>query len=346
MPEGMQIEVDDYDRDSIHTLALAYIPLRSVGLKRARLIKNVRMHAAVEIYREAGTGSAQIGPSEIPDFFGGSDEDLVYDQRIIERLAELESFDVYSLRIGLRDLEISVSDQEVFELSDAKKDELLPYMRDLTRPLLAYLYGDESSTASDVQTLLNLFTEPNDQQVRERIERLAMALNVTPSGLPNALASFGDIFLSLSYFRSYLTRVLPRIEDIVSWSADVRENSFISRDERLSKQVQLIEGQLRFLSQSVGRRFEIFDSEYKVDWERVNIDTYRMVQTAIESHQASMASTLCGLTVKVFEWENKFPRGDGGPEKRAEFMVGEVGAGLERLIQVEKSAPRFEDLET
>ena len=170
MPEGMQIEVDDYDRDSIHTLALAYIPLRSVGLKRARLIKNVRMHAAVEIYREAGTGSAQIGPSEIPDFFGGSDEDLVYDQRIIERLAELESFDVYSLRIGLRDLEISVSDQEVFELSDAKKDELLPYMRDLTRPLLAYLYGDESSTASDVQTLLNLFTEPNDQQVRERIE--------------------------------------------------------------------------------------------------------------------------------------------------------------------------------
>ena len=51
---------------------------------------------------------------------------------------------------------------------------------------------------------------------------------------------------------------------------------------------------------------------------------------------------LCGLTVKIYEWEQRFPNGGGSPDKRAEFVAADLRPGLDSLWAVERRAPRFE----
>ena len=44
---------EDAARDSLHILPLATVPLRTPGLRRARLIKNTRLRAVVELFQPA-----------------------------------------------------------------------------------------------------------------------------------------------------------------------------------------------------------------------------------------------------------------------------------------------------
>ena len=52
------------------------MPIQDPGLRRERLIKNVRLENRIELYREAGMGRAQIAVDKILDFFKGSTETL------------------------------------------------------------------------------------------------------------------------------------------------------------------------------------------------------------------------------------------------------------------------------
>jgi hypothetical protein len=52
------------------------MPIQDPGLRRERLIKNVRLKNRIELYREAGMGRAQIAVDKILDFFKGSTETL------------------------------------------------------------------------------------------------------------------------------------------------------------------------------------------------------------------------------------------------------------------------------
>ena len=85
--------VTDYDRDSIHTLPLGTVPILDAGLRKARLIKNVRLETRIELYRETGMGSAQIAVDEIPKFFNGVGEGLADDMAMLRKLETLSSFD-------------------------------------------------------------------------------------------------------------------------------------------------------------------------------------------------------------------------------------------------------------
>ena len=52
------------------------MPIQDPGLRRERLIKNIRLETRIELYREAGLGRAQIVVNKILDFFKGSTETL------------------------------------------------------------------------------------------------------------------------------------------------------------------------------------------------------------------------------------------------------------------------------
>ncbi len=131
--------IPDYDRDSIHTLPLMSVPIENPGLRRARLIRNVRLESRIELFRESGVGSGQIAIDEIPDFFGDKGQPVVEDVKLIKRLGSLPAFDPYSLRIGLRQAGIDLIDADILQLSPAKKSELFPLMQQITRPLIAHL---------------------------------------------------------------------------------------------------------------------------------------------------------------------------------------------------------------
>ena len=56
-------------------------------------------------------------------------------------LANLNSFDVYTLRVELRNVGVPVNDHTKLKLSKSKNEELTEYMRDFTRPLISQVCG-------------------------------------------------------------------------------------------------------------------------------------------------------------------------------------------------------------
>jgi hypothetical protein len=266
--------VSDYDRDSIHTLPLGTVPIQDPGLRKARLIKNVRMETRIELYRESGMGSAQITVDEIPDFFKGATETLSEDMAILRKLETLNSFDCYSLRRGLRDAGIQVNSGEGLSLSSAKRRELFPFMRNLTRPLVRYIYGGKTLDVNDTQALLDLISNPDQRAVRSRLEGMSQALGTTVEDLPNMLEDFGDVFMSLSYYRSYFVYVVPKLDMMIEWMREVSGNAMLRNDTRMQQSFKGIEQVLSFLSKNVTRRFNQFDKNIVIDWDKVTIETF------------------------------------------------------------------------
>lgn len=344
MPDAMRpgSAIADYDRDSIHTLPLTVLPVSNAALSKARLIKNHRLETRIELFREAGIGSGQIGIDEIPDFFSGDGEGLRDDMALLRRIGQLPAFDPYTLRIGLRQAGIDVLSLEALRLSPAKRAELLPLMRKITRPLIVHLYGDGRVDLGDLDAIIRLIAYPDTPKVRARIHSLAAALQVGVDALPDMLEDYGDTCLALSYYRSYFQYALPVLDRMLDWMREVRENSFLRTDPNACRMFQQVEDVLAHLSASVTRRFEGFDRHTVVKWDKVTVGTFGRVRGLITTHQRSLAQVLCGLTVKIYEWEQRFPNGGASPEKRAEFVAADLRPGLDGLWAVERRAPRFE----
>jgi hypothetical protein len=110
MLTGMADELNDTDCDSLYILPLAIIPLRTPALRRARMIKNVRLDSAVELFEDAKAGSGQIEVEDLPREFGWCERPSQPDLVVLRKLALLPSFDVYSLRVLLRQHDIPVND--------------------------------------------------------------------------------------------------------------------------------------------------------------------------------------------------------------------------------------------
>ncbi|MDA0239942.1 MAG: hypothetical protein O3A84_07940, partial [Proteobacteria bacterium] len=90
--------VSDEDRDSLHTLSLSLIPIEQPTLQRARLIKNARLDSVVELFSGKDTGSGQLYIKEIPAALEWPEDASFSDKSILNSLATLASYDVYSLR--------------------------------------------------------------------------------------------------------------------------------------------------------------------------------------------------------------------------------------------------------
>jgi hypothetical protein len=102
----------------------------------------------VELFRNRASGSGQIEIDDLPKAFFTDWDDMADDLRVLDKLATLSSFDVYSLRIELRNLNIPVADHRRLSLSAAKRVELTEYVRSFTRPLLEFV----SLRANDDET--------------------------------------------------------------------------------------------------------------------------------------------------------------------------------------------------
>jgi hypothetical protein len=140
-PAPVMTPMADFARDSLHLLPLDMIPLHTLGLRRAKLIKNSRLRTVVELSRDRASGSGQIEINDLPKAFPSDPDGMADDLRVLDKLATLSSFDVYSLRIELRNLNIPAADHRKLSLSAAKRVELTEYVRSFTRPLLEFVYG-------------------------------------------------------------------------------------------------------------------------------------------------------------------------------------------------------------
>src|SRR5579859_2889674 len=157
--------IEDSDMDSMFILPLNIMPIQTVLLQPARMIKNSLLQSVVEVFRDDLTGSGQLDIEVLPQKFEWPEGAIHPDHALLRKLALLPSFDIYSLRIAMRDQGISVNDMSALRLSDQKQAELGSYMLAFTRPLVRNLFAGETIELQNFQDVLRLFQDPDVKKV-------------------------------------------------------------------------------------------------------------------------------------------------------------------------------------
>lgn len=330
----------DIERDSLHILPLSIIPFETPALSPARMIKNVRLESVIEIFHDQDSGSGQIDVQKIPAEMGWPDDSVHPDFELLRNLARLPSYDVYSLRIMLRSLGIDVNNQNDLKLSESKVAELSSYMTQFTRPLISEIFGENAEELDSFGDILSLFRDPDVRKTRMRLQAMADKLAIELTEVPTFLEDFGDIFLSLSYYRQCLDQIAPTIDMFLDSLIEIRKNRQLSNDANLVETCIRIESVLNESLSAVAGRFENFDRNAENMWENISAEQFRIVKNQITGYHTSIGGTLCALSVKMTAWLQWFPHPDyGGPVKRSEFIMSEMKQGIERIQKIEASAP-------
>jgi len=330
----------DYEKDSLHLLPLAMIPLNSPSLSRARLVKNVRMQSMLELFQGAGTGSGQIDPGMLDQVFDIAQDTAVNDSDTIRALANLSSFDVYSLRIQLRGLGIDVEDVEHLRLSRSKRAELTKYMLGFTRPLIRHIYGDEKTDITDLSELIGLFDNPDREEAMNNLRLITEKLRITVAGLPRFLEDYGDTFLSLAYFQDCLDSLAPHFRSFSGAIEAIREHPQLRQNTAVMSAMDQITANLAEIRETVEVLLGSFERETQAMWEDINADTFHKVKTLIETNHTTIGGILCGLSVKLEGWSDRFGEGDHGALRQSEFIMSEMRQGMEDLLAIQADAQR------
>ena len=333
------------DRDSLHVLPLSDIPLETPVLRSARLIKNAKLDSVVEIFGGMQTGSGQLQIEDLPPEFGWDVYEPPADMIILRKLAYLPSYDVYSLRLSLREHGIEVNTVDALKLSQAKSQELAVYMKDFTRPLISQIYGGDDVDIQDFSDVIRLFRDPDVKKALEKLKIMAAKLEIKPEQIPRFMEDYGDIFLSLSYYRSCLDNIEPIITEFIGSLDMLRGNYQLKTDKNLMNTIDMMEAVFNNLMVNITGRFETFDRSTKHMWDKISAERFRSVEKLISSYHVTIGGVLCALAVKMAAWDRLFPdRNTGGPGRRAEFIMSEMRQGIEKMQRVEDSAPALSAL--
>ncbi|MDA0240544.1 MAG: hypothetical protein O3A84_11035, partial [Proteobacteria bacterium] len=295
-------EITDIDRDSLHTLSLAFLPLQNNGIRSARLIKNAELDSVVEMFREKETGSGQVTIETLPQVFGWPPDAPFPDLPLLTKLSELLSYDVYSLRIALRDLGIDVNKEKFLKLSDAKTEELTAYMKAFTEPLIRQVYGGTDVSVSGYDDLIGLFRNADIEDARKNLQAIADRLKIPLAGVPKFLEDFGDIFLALSYYKQCLRDIEPRQHSLLESLRELRETRMFHDDKTLMQACDDVEGNMERMHRALEARMEEFESRTANLWDNLSAEMFRHVQTLVTRNHVVVGGALCTLAVKVDAW--------------------------------------------
>ena len=340
---------DDLDAaamDSIDRLPMSILPLETKALRRAYLIKNLQLDGVIEIFSGEGMGSGQLRPDQLPAFFGWKANARNPDLKMIDRLGALTSYDVYSLRIELRRLNIPIGQADGLRLSDDRARELTKYMKTFTSPLIRQVYGGSTSDVNSFEDLIGMFERPNKEDALKNLRMIAEKLRIELTDVPRFLEDYGDVFLSLAYFKEHLDSIVPQIQDFLETCSLLRQTYQLKTDHRFSSSVDYLDEELNAIVTSITGRFESFSQHTADMWNNITAESFRKVRTLITGHHLTVGGVLCGLKVKMGAWNHRFGhlREGAAALSRAEFIMGEMRQGMERIRQIEQSAPQIVDL--
>lgn len=328
----------DVDRDSLHILPLVILPIQTPGLRRARVIKNARLESVVELFSGVQTGSGQIDIEGLASEFSWPADDPHADLSMMRRLGTLPSYDVYSLRVQLRNLQISVIGHDALVLSKKKNEELAGYMSEFTRPLLTRIYGDDDVEIKSFEDVIRLFKDPDVQKARERLKTMAATLEIEVHDIPKFLEDYGDIFMSLAYYRECLDSIAPIVEGFLYSLSEIESNWQLKSDANLIKTCERMRATFNSLFRNVKHRFKEFDDNSRQMWENLSAEQFRRVENMIRNYHVTIGGMLCALTVKMDAWHRLFPSPQaGGPIKRAEFIMTELRQGIDKMENLERT---------
>ncbi len=336
------------DMDSMYVLPLNIIPLDTPSLKRARLIKNIRLESVVELFNSAEGGSGQVPVDEVGNAMDWPKTGLHPDEMKLSALSSLHSYDVYSLRIQLRKLNIKCDPPEALTLSEKKHGELMQFMNDFTQPLLHKIYDTDDSGVENMEQLVSQFSSPDQKEALKNLKMMAEKLQIKLQDVPRFLEEYADIYMSIAYGRECLNSLIPRIVEFGESMEEFRENYELSKDKRLMRSIDFINDTLTDVTASVVTRFESFDRASETMWDNITAESFAKVKDMVRGHHVLVGTILCSLTVKMNGWQDVLDN-RRGLLRRADFVRSDMMQGMEKIskveetvIQQQKNAPAWE----
>ena len=319
------------DNDSLHILPLEIVPLRTKSLRDARLVKNAHLESMVELFSDAQAGSGQIPPTRLSEIFDLSGERR-QDENVIIALSALPSYDVYSLRLGLRELGIPVDESEYLRLSEEKIAELSDYMQAFTRPLVALVYGDQADPDQDFADIMRLFVNPDFKGAKGRLQSLADALGVDLIAIPKFLQRYADVYLSLAYYSYCLDNILPALQDFINAQAELLADSRYANNPALVAACARIEDRLISAETGISQVLRIFDAKTADMWQEVTGHRFREMEDLILTYQREIGGSVCALTVKMNAWQDS--KGQSNLANRETFILSDMARGIEHIKDI------------
>ncbi len=212
----------------------------------------------IEVFRDEESGSGQIEPSKLGRLFDWPPGEKHPDGVLIAKLSLLQSFDIYSLRIQLRSLGVEVEDNAFLRLSDSKRKELDKYMVDFTRPLMDLIYTEaEQMGLADVNEIIGLFRGEGSKHAMENLKQLSKKLKIIMSKSPEFLIDYGDVFLSLAYFKDQFEAIKPRIARFLETVEQIKKDDAIKSDPKVMKTMEFVEIGLKEAVYHVAERLSV-----------------------------------------------------------------------------------------
>lgn len=331
---------EDAAKDALDELPLTILPLATASLKRARLRKNIRLESVIELFADQGTGSGQVDCKNLHIHYGWPEGPDHPDQKLIAALGYSTSYDVFSLRIALRDLGVSIEDFSALQLSDSKKAELTSYMKSFTAPLIRQIFGQSGVNVDDFDSLVGMFKNPNREEALRNLKLMAQQLNVELQEVPKFLEDYGDTFLSLAYFQEILDALIPRISKFRHELRALRGSYGLSRNALFMRGSGGLDLALSNIVSSITGRFDSFNTSSRNMWDNINAESFARTRRLISAHHTTVGGVLCGLQVKIKGWEEAFADFtiEQQQRRRSEFILTDMRAGIEQIEALENSA--------
>lgn len=330
VPTPQSEEVPDQDRDSLHTIPISILPVETPIFKRARMVKNSRLDSVIEFFSGVGCGRGQLDVRGVAKFLALEQVPAHPDVLLLQTVANLPSFDVYSLRILLRANGISVTNSAALSLSPSKMESLSAYMATFTRPLVAEIFGQDTH-ASEFRDIVGMFRADNAEEVRARLQMMADRLGIPIEAIPKFLEDYGDIFMSLSYYRKCLDDLLPQVQSFMDGIAMLRDSHQLSQDRLLMGVVDNIEATINGKLSSITGKVESFERSTNDMWRDLTADRFKKIEGLIQHYHTTIGSALCALSVKMTAWTEQFPTPTGGIGRRAAFIMSDMRQGIEYI---------------
>lgn len=193
--------------------------------------------------------------------------------------------------------------------------------------------------------MVKLFRDPDVKKALEKIRVMSAKLNIKPEEIPLFMEDYGDIFLSLSYFRKCLDSIEPIITEFLEAMDEMRDNYQFKTDQNLRQTMDMMESTINELMAAITGRFENFERGTKHMWDNISAERFRKVEQLIKGYHTTIGGVLCSLSVRMDAWANLFPTPSiGGPGRRAEFMMSEMRQGMGNIQKIEDSAPMLSAL--
>lgn len=319
---------ENLDRDALHVLPLKAFPIETKGLQNAKLVKNARLETMVELFKEKGSGSGQVAVKSLYEVFPKEGEGLKRDIEKLQSIALLSSFDVYSLRIDLRRLGVNVEDTRELSLSKEKKDQLTRPMQAFISPLIQRVYGINPQQSENVRAVI---VNPDSGDTLSGLEKLADELDISVLDIPELFAEFGDIYLSLVYFKQELADIMPQINRFLQTIATVKDSMLIKQDNNTLKIFNQVESLFSEVIRSLSECLDAYQDEFEHLWDNVTAQSFKAARERVMATQSEIGGVLCALAVKMRLYEERFPGTDPAPAKFAEFLRSDVYTGLNKI---------------